>query len=86
MIILLIVSLLLNIFFVIQCVLISREYDKIKQKWILSDCNKELRAELVEIQNEIHLCQTTGITGKMLVRIELVDEIIDNRIKELNNE
>ena len=86
MIVLLIISILLNIFFVIQCVLISRKYDKIEQKWILSDCNKELKAELVKIQNEIQLCQTTGITGKMLVRIELIDEIIDNRIKELNNE
>ena len=42
--------------------------------------------ELEEIKTDIHLSTVTGITGKTLVRVELVDEILDNHISELKGE
>lgn len=45
-----------------------------------------LQAELEDIKTDIHLSTVTGITGKTLVRVELVDEILDNHISELKGE
>lgn len=41
-----------------------------------------LREEMEKLRTDIHLLCVTGITGKTLVSIKNVDEMIDNHIKE----
>ena len=74
----------------------EKDYEVIKREcsnkdvvpigWVQILNGKPLQTEYEEIKTDIHLSTVTGITGKTLVRVELVDEIIDNHIKELNNE
>ena len=47
---------------------------------------EEAIEKLNEIKAEIHQITMSGLLGTTLVRVEKVDNIIDNHIKELNNE
>ena len=81
MIVLLIISILLNIFFVIQNVLISRKYD---------ECNEKFKAELEDIKAEIEELKPNNPNfkyyGVETRTINNVLDILNKRIAELKGE
>jgi len=61
--------------------------ENINDFWKPKDEMKDFAIEeLEEIKTEIHQITMSGLLGTTLVRVEKVDNIIDNRIKKLNNE